>query len=169
MPALTCLFVGRFQPFHNGHLLVIKGMTKVCGRIIVAIGSSDKKGTLDNPFSAEERKEMMQEALQDANIIPAFDLTFVEVPDMPEDAAWTKKVLELAGPVHMAWTGNELTKKCFEEAKVEVKWIKPVPGITGTEIRRKLKDGETDWRKMVPSAVADVVVRVDGAERLRKA
>lgn len=166
MPTLTCLFVGRFQPFHNGHLMVIKGMTKVCGRVVVAIGSTDKHGTAENPFSAEERKEMMQVALQDAGIIPLFDLIFIEVPDMPSDDEWTKKALELAGTVHMAWTGNEQTKACFEKAGIEVKVIKPVPGISATEVRKRMKEGG-DWQALVPKAVADQIRTINGVERVK--
>lgn len=168
MPTLTCLFVGRFQPFHNGHLLVVKGMTKVCGRVVIAIGSSDKKNTAENPFSAEERKEMIQAALQDANIIPAFDVMFIEVPDVKDDAAWTKTCLELAGTVHTAWTGNAQVKKCFEDAGIEVKTIKEVPSISATEIRKRMKEGG-DWRAMVPEAVKDCVLMVKGVERMKEA
>ena len=166
MSALTCLFVGRFEPFHNGHLLVVKGMTKVCGRIVIAIGSSDKKKTVDDPFSSEERIEMIQAALQDADIIPAFDITFIEVPDMKEDAAWTKKVLELSGTVHMVWSGNEAVKKCFAESGLEIKTIKEVPGISGTEVRRRMKAGE-DWKSLVPKAVAETISRIDGVTRVK--
>lgn len=167
MPSLTCLFVGRFQPFHNGHLMVIKGMTKVCGRVVVAIGSTDKHGTAENPFSTDERKEMIQAALQDAGIIPTFDLIFVEVPDMPSDDAWTKKALELAGTVHVAWTGDAQTKACFEKAGIEVKVIKPVPGISAEEIRKRMKEGG-DWQSLVPAAVADQIRVIDGVERVKK-
>ncbi len=168
MSAFTCLFVGRFQPFHNGHLMVIKGMTKVCGRIVVAVGSVDTHGTADNPFTAEERKDMIQAALQDADIIPNFDVDFIEVPDMDDDKAWTKKCLDLAGEVHVVWSGNEHVLSCFKEAGKEVKVIKPVPGISGTEIREKMKSGG-DWRKQVPSAVAEKIAAVNGVERVKNA
>ncbi len=166
MNALTCLFVGRFQPFHNGHLMVVKGMTKVCGRVVVAIGSADKHHAEKNPFTAEERKEMIQAALQDADIIPSFDVNFIVMPDLSDDAAWTDELLKRAGPVHMMWSGDEKTKACFEGRPVEVKTIKPVPGVSGTEIRRLMKEGH-DWKKLVPRAVADVIVRLDGAARVR--
>jgi len=167
MPSLTCLFVGRFQPFHNGHLLVVKGMTKVCGRIIIAIGSTDKQGTADNPFSADERRDMIQAALQDADIIPSFDIHFIEVPDMPNDTAWTKKILELAGTVHTVWTGNPQTKKCFEDAEIEVKTIKEVPGVSATEIRKRMKEGG-DWRSLVPEAVKELINVIKGVERVKE-
>lgn len=165
MSALTCLFIGRFQPFHKGHLLVIKGMTKVCGRIVIAIGSANEKPSPEHPFTVEERKEMIQRALQGENIIPLFDVSFVEVPDQASDAAWAKSVLETAGEVHMIWTGNEATRACFEGLGIELKTIKEVPGISGKEIRSRLKTGG-DWRSQVPDEVAAYLSEIHASERV---
>ena len=141
----TCIFIGRFQPFHMGHLMVVKGMTKLCGRILIGIGSSEK------PFTAQDRKEMIQRALQAEDIIPMFDVEFVELPDHDDDAEWTKHVLERVGRVDKIWTGNEWTKKCFE-GKIEIQWIKEVPGFSSTDIRALIKkDG--DWEDKVPEEV----------------
>ena len=148
--------------------MVIKGMTKVCGRIVVAVGSTDKHGTADNPFTAEERRDMIQAALQDADIIPNFDVDFVEVPDTADDAAWTQKCLELAGEVHVVWSGNEHVLKCFKDAGKEVKQIKPVPGISATEVRARMKAGG-DWRALVPAAVAEKISSSNGVERVKNA
>lgn len=167
MPAFSCLFVGRFQPFHNGHLMVIKGMSKVCGKIIVAIGSPEAQESGENPFTALERREMIQRALQGESIIPNFDVSIIEVPDVGDDEAWTKKCLELAETVHQAWTGNEWTKTCFEKAGVEVKAIKEVPGVSATEVRRRMKEGG-DWKELVPAEVASYLVELNATERVKK-
>jgi len=167
MPAFSCLFVGRFQPFHNGHLMVIKGMTKVCGRIVVAIGSPNADASLENPFSAVERREMIQRALQAEDIIPNFDLSIIEVPDVGDDEAWAKKCLELSETAHQVWTGNEWTKTCFEKIGMEVKTIKEIPGISATEIRKRMKEGG-DWKALVPKDVASYLVELNATERIRK-
>jgi len=151
----TGLFLGRFQPFHIGHLMVVQGMTKMCGRIVIGIGSAEQKKTDENPFSAAERKEMIQRALQDVDIIPMFDVEFVELPDCPADEAWTNMVLERVGSIDKVWTGNEHTKKCFE-GKIEVQWIKEVPGFSGTEIRQLMKKGGY-WEEKVPEEIASFI------------
>jgi len=155
----TALFLGRFQPFHNGHLLVLQGMTKVCGKILIGIGSSDKSRTAENPFSAAERKEMIQRALQAKDLIPMFDIHLIDLPDETDDEVWRTKVLELTGPVDKVWTGNEWTKKCFE-GHVEVQNIKVVPGISGTEIRGKMRAGG-NWQDQVPKEVAGYIQEQD--------
>ncbi|MFC1787977.1 nicotinamide-nucleotide adenylyltransferase [Patescibacteria group bacterium] len=161
----TCLFIGRFQPFHNGHLLVVGGMSKVCDKIIIAIGSSDKSKTPEDPFTAAERRDMIQRSLQAKNIIPVHDVHFIDVPDQEEDEHWTEHVLELAGEVDQVWTGNEWTKKCFK-GKIEIKDIKEVPGISATEVRQRIKNGD-DWRELVPDEVAASIKAVDGVKRIQ--
>lgn len=147
--------------------MVIKGMTKVCGKIVVAIGSPEAPKNAENPFSAAERREMIQRALQGENIIPNFDLSIIEVPDVGDDEAWAKKCLELSETVHQVWTGNEWTKTCFEKVGVEVKDIKEVPGISATEIRRRMKEGG-DWKALVPPEVASYLGELNASERIRK-
>ncbi|TAK03811.1 nicotinamide-nucleotide adenylyltransferase [Patescibacteria group bacterium] len=162
----TCLFPGRFQPFHNGHMLVVKGMAKLCGKLVVAIGSSDKSGTNENPFTAEERRDMIQRALQGEDIIPNFDVEFVMVPDMASDEAWAKAVLEKAGEVHQVWTGNPATKAPFVALGKEVKDIKEVPGISATDVRAMMKAGG-DWKAKVPEEVAATISALNGVERVK--
>ena len=57
------IFIGRFQPFHNGHLFVAKKLAEKFDSIIIVIGSSQEKGTLENPFSYNERKKMIADVL----------------------------------------------------------------------------------------------------------
>jgi nicotinamide-nucleotide adenylyltransferase len=162
----TALFIGRFQPFHNGHLSVIKGMVKLNEKVFIGIGSSNLHGIPDDPFTREERREMIQRALQEENIIPLHDVILVNLPDMEEDTAWAKMCLEVCeNQVKTVWTGNEWTKNSFTGAGVEVKEIKEVPGISATEVRRRMKSGE-DWKSLVPEAVADYIREIDGTNRV---
>jgi len=161
----TSLFIGRFQPFHNGHLSVVKGMVKVSKKVFIGIGSSDIHGTPSDPFTREERREMIQRALQEVNIIPLYDVVFINLPDMEEDAAWAKMCLELCeNQVTAVWTGNDWTKKSFEGTGVRIQDIKEVPGINATEVRRRMSTGG-DWKKLVPEAVADYIAEIDGCAR----
>ncbi len=58
--------VGRFQPFHNGHILVIRKMLESFPSVILGIGSAQYSHTLENPFTAGERVEMAVESLRAA-------------------------------------------------------------------------------------------------------
>ncbi|MBU0531700.1 MAG: nicotinamide-nucleotide adenylyltransferase, partial [Candidatus Uhrbacteria bacterium] len=164
----TCVFVGRFQPFHNGHLMVVKGMAKTCGKVIIVIGSAQESNTAKNPFTATERKDMIQRSLQDIDLIPQFDIDFREIEDMKDDGAWADAVIDACGDISIVWTGDEWTKKCFEDKGIEVKDIVEVPGISATMIRDKIKNGDEFWRDSVPEEVAKTISEIEGITRIKK-
>lgn len=59
------VFIGRFQIFHNGHLATIKNALKISKKVIVVIGSSNLPRTVKNPFTAEERMNLIKLCLTD--------------------------------------------------------------------------------------------------------
>ncbi|EQD45121.1 nicotinamide-nucleotide adenylyltransferase, partial [mine drainage metagenome] len=52
---MRAFVVGRFQPFHNGHLHVIKEILSQYSSVIIGIGSAQYSHTMENPFTAGER------------------------------------------------------------------------------------------------------------------
>ena len=62
------LFVGRFQPFHNGHLEVIKRILTEVDELIIIVGSAQYSHRLDNPFTAGERIAMIKRALGEIGV-----------------------------------------------------------------------------------------------------
>ena len=54
------LILGRFQPFHLGHLNVINEVIKEGLLPIIGIGSSQEGNTVNNPFTSKERIEMIR-------------------------------------------------------------------------------------------------------------
>ena len=62
------LFVGRFQPFHIGHIKIVKKLLKSIDELIIIVGSSQLSHELENPFTAGERHYMIQSALIEAGI-----------------------------------------------------------------------------------------------------
>lgn len=53
--------IGRFQPFHNQHAELIKKATTLADNVIVLVGGADKPRTPKNPFTVEERREMINQ------------------------------------------------------------------------------------------------------------
>lgn len=144
--------------------MVVQGMRKVCGRIIIGVGSPEGKQNAENPFTREERHEMISAALLDADIP---DADIYDLPDTVEDAAWVEAVLHATGPVDKVWTGNDLVEKLFQEKGVEVQKIKEVPGISAHEIRARLLNGG-DWSDLVPNGVALVMSRIGATARIKE-
>lgn len=54
------VFIGRFQPYHKGHLKVIETALKIAEKVIVLIGSANSARNPRNPFTFDERKKMIE-------------------------------------------------------------------------------------------------------------
>ncbi|KKW34547.1 MAG: Nicotinamide-nucleotide adenylyltransferase [Candidatus Giovannonibacteria bacterium GW2011_GWA2_53_7] len=162
----TCVFIGRFQPFHTGQMMVLEGMIKLCGKAIVVIGSSNKSDTKEDPFSWDERREMIQRALQEKNLIET-DVFIVEVPDMIDDAKWIAHVKEKVGAFEAVWTGNPDVRKLCETHGIEVKEIKKVPGFNGDEILQMMRDDNAFWDEKVSGSVGAFIKSIEGHIRVR--
>ena len=54
------LILGRFQPFHLGHLNVVQEVMNEGLLPIIGIGSSEEGNTLNNPFTSQERIAMIK-------------------------------------------------------------------------------------------------------------
>lgn len=54
------VFIGRFQPFHNGHKAVIDRALELAHKVVVVVGSSFSSRNTRNPFTFEERKQMIE-------------------------------------------------------------------------------------------------------------
>lgn len=59
----TLVFIGRFQPFHNGHYEVVRHALTRAQKVIILVGSADTPRTTKNPFSFNERKAMIETTL----------------------------------------------------------------------------------------------------------
>lgn len=149
----TCIFPGRFQPFHEGHLMVVQGMHKACGNVTIVL--CDRPG--DGPFTVDERREMISAAMLAKDIL---DATIVTVRDNADDAQWVDHVLDAAGRPSepYVWSGNAEVRAMFEAKGVATKKIVPVPGIASEDIRAQMRAGDGAWRKHVPSGAIDVAI-----------
>lgn len=59
----TCVFIGRFQPIHQGHLETIKSALRVANKLILVIGSYKMAPSTKNPWTAQERVKMILSCL----------------------------------------------------------------------------------------------------------
>src|SRR3989339_862193 len=115
---MIALFIGRFQPFHSGHLDAIKQISEE--EIIVGIGSSQYSKTEENPYSFEERKKMIKKSLAGLNI----NYRIIAIPDIHDAKNWVAHVKKIVGKFDVVYTGNNFVKQLFEEKKYKVKPIK---------------------------------------------
>lgn len=86
------VFIGRFQPFHNGHLHIVSRALEECEKLVVLIGSAEQPRDYFNPFTYEERSAMIMTSLPPelkGRVIcrPLLDYTY-------NDAKWVLQVQE---------------------------------------------------------------------------
>lgn len=53
------VFIGRFQPFHNSHLQVVEKALQTAENLLIILGSAHAAPSIKNPFSVEQRKQMI--------------------------------------------------------------------------------------------------------------
>lgn len=127
---LKALFIGRFQPFHQGHLDAIKQISEP--KIIIGIGSSQYSGTTDNPYGFEERQKMIETALQDLDV----NYKIIAIPDIHDEDNWVEHVKNIVDDFDVVYTGNDWVKRLFEDKGYRVIILKKNIDISGTEIRK---------------------------------
>lgn len=163
----TALLIGRYQPFHRGHLEVVKKILEECDLLVVGIGSSQESHSRENPFTGGERLSMIEEALADEEI-PVQRYTIIPLPDIKNNALWVSHVKAYCPPFDVVYTRNPLNRRLFEEAGMKVK-EQPLfdrEKYSGTKIRKRMLEDQ-DWEELVPGGVARMVKKIGGVERLK--
>ena len=161
------LFVGRFQPFHLGHLAAIKDVLKEVDELVIVIGSAQYSHNLNNPFTAGERLIMVRKALEEAGIDYS-RVWVVPVPDAHLHMMWVSAVEGYTPSFSVVYSNEPLTRRLFIEAKYRVKSIRfhERKLYSSTEIRERMLKEES-WEKLVPKSVAVFIKEIDGVNRLR--
>jgi nicotinamide-nucleotide adenylyltransferase len=158
-------YIGRFQPYHDGHHHMVSAISDEVDELVLGIGSADSSHTPRDPFTAGERVMMVATALRE------FDLPTYVVPieDLERNAVWVSHVQSMSPTFDVAYSNNPLVVRLFEEAGVEVRqspmFRREV--LEGTEIREQMERGG-DWRAHLPDPVVDVVEEIDGVGRIRQ-
>ncbi len=161
------LIVGRYQPFHLGHLAAVKEALEQCDRLIIAIGSAQYSHTRDNPFTAGERYEMVYSALRAEGIYDRVNI--VPVIDVNRYAIWVSHLRSLVPPFNSIFTNNPLTQRLFSESGYEVKQTRVYnkDKYSGSYIREQMINGG-DWRQSVHPVVSEIIDRFGGVDRVRE-
>ncbi len=157
-------YIGRFQPFHNGHLSMVEQIAEDVDELVLGIGSADDSHTVRNPFTAGERIMMLTKSLVDHDLVTYA----VPIEDLERNSVWVSHIQSMSPDFDVAYSNNPLVIQLFREAEIEVRqspmFNRDV--LEGSEVReRMINDG--DWETLVPEAVVNVVDEIDGIERIQ--
>ena len=161
------LFVGRFQPFHYGHLYAVEKILEEVDHLIIVVGSAQISHEHDNPFTAGERIEMIRSALDSVGINNEVYM-IIPIQDAPAHRVWVSFVESQIPRFDLVYSNQPLTRRLLIEAGYTVKGIRLFKRekFESNEIRRRILENE-DWKELVPPEVYRVVQEIDGENRIR--
>jgi len=159
------LLIGRFQPFHLGHLEALQFALSKVDKLWIGLGSSNKPIEKNNPFSAEERKEMILSSIDE----PMKDkISIYFIPDLDDHVKWIEKIDTIVPKFDIVFSNDELTKHLYSKRTVP---ITPIPFLkrdilSGTNIR-KLIISDQKWNDLVPDGTKNFLIKISAKDRLK--
>ena len=144
------VFIGRFQPFHNGHKAVIEQALSLAKEVVIVVGSSFSARTIRNPFTFAERKAMIK------GVFPTDRVKVVPISDYPlDDDKWiaaVQAVVDTAVPrardiglIGHSKDSSSYYLNIFREWKNHIE-VDNVEGLNATDIRNNfLKSSNMVW------------------------
>jgi len=85
----TLVLIGRFQPFHNAHLEIIKRATALTDNLVIITGSAAQPRTYKNPFTSAERAQMIKAATGGLSLSIHIEENFDTIYN---DQAWAVRI-----------------------------------------------------------------------------
>jgi nicotinamide-nucleotide adenylyltransferase len=158
-------YIGRFQPYHNGHHAVLAEIAKAADEIVIGVGSAQLSHELQNPFTAGERVLMLTRSLEELGV-PFY---VIPIEDLRRNSLWAAHVRSMTPPFQVVHSANPLVVRLFAEAGITTHTdaMYERDRHSGTEIRRRMLEGEA-WEPLVPEEVVAVISEIDGVGRLRQ-
>jgi len=159
------LLIGRFQPFHLGHLdAVLFGLSRT-ENLFIGIGSSNKSNENRNPFSAKERREMIISSIEPSM---AEQIKIFDIPDVGDHEKWAFEIDKIVPKYDVVFTNDEFTQTLFEKREMNVipVVLKDREKFSGTNIRNLIIE-DKNWRDLVPQGTRNVLDSINAKERLK--
>ena len=145
------IVLGRFQPFHMGHEYLVKSACEHVGdddKLVIAIGSQQAGWEPTNPWTADERKAMIEAWSKSANIA----VEIVAIDDINDPPNWVEHARQTHGDGILV-TSDGPTAQLYRDAGYEV-----------TEPEMQQREQFEGWRvrqtaKMLSTVYDDEAIR----------
>ena len=164
----------RAQPFHNGHLFMVKKALQDCmannAYLYIFVGSANKEGTVRNPLPIELRVSLIEGSLEEVftdlersfiHIVPLDDLT----DEADNSYEWGRYLYE---NIYKETGDDDITIYYSDRPEIMLGWfdaddrfnlrfkfLDRYKGITATKVRQMIMDNASDdeLSKVVPNFV----------------
>ncbi|MEW6044345.1 MAG: nicotinamide-nucleotide adenylyltransferase [Thermoproteota archaeon] len=159
------LLIGRFQPFHLGHLSAVRFALQNVEMLFIGIGSSNRFNEKRNPFTADERKEMILSSLDEET---KSRIKIYYIPDVDDHDKWTYHVDSIVPKYDVVFSNDDFTHELFKKRGIKVISVPLAQRdvLSGTKIRAKIESGQ-NWSDFVPDGTRKVLLKINGKDRLR--
>lgn len=165
MFGMNGLLIGRFQPFHLGHLKALEfALTKV-DKLWIGLGSSNKPVEKNNPFTAEQRKEMILSSIDDSM---KEKISIYFIPDVDNHIRWIEKIDTIVPKFDIIFSNDELTKHLYSKRNTQVISIPFLnrESLSGTNIR-DLIIRDQKWDDLVPTGTRNFLKKSNVKDLLK--
>jgi cytidyltransferase-like protein len=147
------IVLGRFQPFHKGHLTLMNTALKHCENLTVVVGCTDKKDCPRNPLCFAEREKLIVSSMGARHgIFPLYD--------KPTDSEWLDDFFTMfqEGKKYLIFTGSledveffkDLDKPNFTLVIID-RFSEELKAYSGTRIRELQSKKDPLWKSLIPS------------------
>ena len=159
------LLIGRFQPFHLGHLEALQFALSKVDNLWVGLGSSNLPSQKNNPFSADQRKEMILSSIDDS-IKKRISIYFI--PDLDNHIKWIEKIDTIVPQFEIIFSNDDLTKHLYSKRSIKVESIPFLKRdkLSGTKIRN-LIISDQKWDDLVPKGTKDFLKKTSAKDFLK--
>ncbi|RNJ77969.1 MAG: cytidyltransferase [Nitrosopumilus sp. H8] len=159
------LLVGRFQPFHLGHLEALRLALLQSEKLWVGLGSSNMPANADNPFSADERRQMITSSVDDHT---SRRISIYNIPDTGSHEEWIKKIDSIVPEFGIVFSNDEMTGHLYSRRSVRVVPISFLQrdDLSGTNIRNLIRTGGR-WEDLVPEGTKNFLSQAGAGKRLK--
>ena len=161
------LMMGRFQPFHLGHLELAKQIKRECDEIIIAVTSAQFNYLEKDPFMAGERIEMIHNSLKDAG----FEMSkcfIVSLENQFNVATWASYIKSALPKFDKVYSGNDYVSMLLSDSSIKV--VKPkfleIEKYNATRIRSLIISNSGNWADLIPNGTKEILMRINAKNRL---
>ena len=159
------LLIGRFQPFHLGHLDALQFALSKVDKLWVGLGSSNLPPQKDNPFSAEQRQEMILSSIDD---VMKEKISIYFIPDLDNHMKWIEKIDTIVPKFDIIFSNDELTNHLYSKRNIQVMAIPFLKRdkLSGTRIR-DLIISDQNWNDLVPEGTKHFLEKINAKNLLK--
>tara|TARA_B100000745_G_scaffold88026_1_gene55197 strand:- start:553 stop:1047 length:495 start_codon:yes stop_codon:yes gene_type:complete len=158
--------IGRFQPFHLGHLEAVNFALSKVEQLYIGIGSSNKSHQPRNPFTVEERRQMISSSLDGKTLKR---VSIYDIPDLDDHYKWTQSIDEIIPNYDIVFSNDDFTHSLYQKIEKDVISVelKSREIFSGTNIRKMILN-EENWQDLVPDGARNILLTINAKNRLER-